>query len=573
MSVSRYRYHDLKTAERRLPLMTFLFLVALFSFSPAFSADCTITSAVCVDDTPCKTINGNEVCLNTIGQTCWKYDNKFTCYDSTSTNWCQPVESESGCGQYSSECLETHVTTGECTLYEKKFDCTSAIPSPLPTNVTSLGQEFEIIKDQLNEAACLPLRGSSTCWKDSGPTCIEPGGTRIINGLPVTRACWKYEEQYICENPGGAPDSTCQALEENPACTEVGTSVCVETLGNGTCSQYERTFQCTLQEGTTETVANCSDQKFCMDMGGGNIMCFKSGSPADQDFGKAVTALELARQMGVYMDPSTMTLFNGTADKCREGYFGLKQCCKTENVGGTSNATTLGVALKFASIAGSELVKFLGSSYVHDFLFAADSKVLNAIAGLYSGGGASYTPFTGNFTVYGLKFSYSLTEGIKFVEFNPYMFAAAVAIMVVMELMECEQSEQVLSMRRGAGLCHYIGQYCSQKALGSCVERTKGFCCYNSRLAKIISVEGRKQLGKSFGTPESPECGGFTSAEIELIDFSTIDFSEFLAEITKNMPETDYSKSRATEQMQNYYDYGTTDLNENFYTSGAGLPD
>jgi len=128
-------------------------------------------------------------------------------------------------------------------------------------------------------------------------------------------------------------------------------------------------------------------------------------------------------------------------------------------------------------------------------------------------------------------------------------------------------------MRRGAGLCHYIGQYCSQKVLGSCVERTKGFCCYNSRLAKIISVEGRKQLGKSFGTPQSPDCGGFTSVEIEKIDFSVIDFSEFLAEITKNMPETEYSKSRVTEQMQNYYDYGTTDLNENFYTSGAGLPD
>lgn len=534
---------------------------------------CTLTKTTCVDATPCKPIQGLTVCLTTLGQSCWKYEKQYTCYPDAETNSCSILEGTAGCAQYSSVCIGTHPTTGACVKYENRYDCPEPLAAPLPAGVIYLGTEFEIIKDALNESACTPLRTSSTCWKQAGPTCIEPGATRVINGLSVTKECWRYEEYWACEDPTGVDESTCDNLETNPACTEVGSSVCVETLPNGTCSHYERTFQCVLQEGATETVADCSDQKFCMDMGGGNVMCFKSGSPADQDFAKSVTALEMARQMGVYLDPESLTVFNGTADKCREGYFGLKQCCKTENVGGTSNATTLGVALKFASIAGSELVKFLGSSYVHDFLFAADSKVLNAIAGLYSGGGASYTPFTGNFTVYGLKFSYSLTEGIKFVEFNPYMFAAAVAITVVMQLMECEQSEQQLSMRRGAGLCEYVGSYCSQKVLGSCVERTKGFCCFNSRLAKIVNVEGRKQLGKTFGDPAAPDCGGFTAEELELIDFSEIDFSEFMTEVTKNMPNDTYSKSRVTEQMQNYYDYGTTDLNENFYTSGAGLPD
>lgn len=534
---------------------------------------CTLTGTTCVDATPCKPIQGLSVCLSTLGQTCWKREKVYTCYPDTETNSCSILDGTAGCAQYSSVCASTHPTTGACMKYTNKYDCPTKLAAPLPAGVIYLGTEFEIIKDQLNESACTPLRTSSTCWKDSGPTCIEPGGTRIINGLAVTRDCWRYSETYACEDPTGVPESTCQPLEENPACTEVGTSVCIEKLPNGTCSHYERTFQCVLEEGQTTASTDCSDQKFCMDMGGGNIMCFKSGSPADQDFGKAVTALELARQMGVYMDPNTLTVFNGEADKCREGYAGLKRCCKTENVGGTANAQTLGVSYGFASFAGTEIVQFLGSSYVHDFLFAADSGVLNAIAGLYSGGGASYAAFTGNFTVYGLEFTYSLAEGINFVGFDPVMFAAAVAIMVVMELMECEQSEQVLSMRRGAGLCEYVGSYCSQKVLGACVERTKGFCCFNSRLAKIINVEGRKQLGKSFGDPASPDCTGFTADEIELIDFSSIDFSEFIAEITKDMPESGYSKSRVTEQMQNYYDYGTTDLNENFYTSGAALPD
>lgn len=38
------------------------------------------------------------------------------------------------------------------------------------------------------------------------------------------------------------------------------------------------------------------------------------------------------------------------------------------------------------------------------------------------------------------------------------------------------------------------------------------------------------------------------------------------------MPDDKYARSRATEQMQNYYDSGTTDLNRNYYTSGTGLP-
>lgn len=531
---------------------------------------CTLTKTTCVDATPCKPIQGLSVCLTTLGQSCWKYEKEYTCYPDAETNSCSILEGTAGCAQYSSVCVGTHPTTGACVKYANRYDCPAPLAAPLPAGVIYLGTEFEIIKDQLNESACTPLRTSSTCWKDSGPTCIEPGGTRIINGLAVTRDCWRYSETHACEDPSGVAESTCQPLEENPACTEVGTSVCVEKLPNGTCSHYERTFQCVLEEGQTTASTDCSDQKFCMDMGGGNIMCFKSGSPADQDFGKAVTALELARQMGVYMDPNTLTVFNGEADKCREGYAGLKRCCKTENVGGTANATSMGATMTFATTVGPELIQFMGSSYVHDLLFSSSSTVLNSLSGLYAAGGAS---FAADVTVYGFKFAYTAEGGFQFVSFSWPMFALAVGVMVVMELMECEQSEQILSIRRGSGLCEYVGSYCSQKVLGACVERTKGFCCFNSRLAKIINVEGRKQLGKSFGDPASPDCTGFTADEIELIDFSSIDFSEFIAEITKDMPESGYSKSRVTEQMQNYYDYGTTDLNENFYTSGAALPD
>jgi len=537
----------------------------------AMAETCSLTGTRCVDATPCKPVQGLTVCLASLGQTCWRYEKEYTCYPDALTSTCSALESTPGCGQFDSRCDAHHPVSGECTAYTNKFDCDRQLPAPLPEGVIYLGTDFEIIKDHLNESACLPLRTSSTCWRDSGPTCLEPGATREINGLAVTRDCWRYEEVYACEDPTGVSESTCTELETDPACTEKGASVCVETLPSGVCSHYERTFSCVLEEGRTESVSNCADQKFCMDMGGGNIMCFRSGSPADEDFASTITALETVRQMGYYLDEGTMTVFNGEGDQCREGYFGLQRCCKTKNVSGTSNNAAVSGGMIFASVVGDQLVNFAGSFFVHDLLMSVGTPtaIMTSIYGVGTGG-APFV-FGGNFTVYGLKFTYTSSK-ISFTGFNPYMFAASVAMHLLMELISCDDAEMKLSMKRGAGLCEYVGSYCSKKVLGSCVERKKGFCCYNSRLAKIISVEGRKQLGRGFGPPSSPDCAGFTAAEIELIDFSAIDFSEFYGEILKNMPDDKYARSRATEQMQNYYDSGTTDLNRNYYTSGTGLP-
>lgn len=93
-------------------------------------------------------------------------------------------------------------------------------------------------------------------------------------------------------------------------------------------------------------------------------------------------------------------------------------------------------------------------------------------------------------------------------------------------------SDQMLT---STGKCLFIGTYCADKVLGVCTRKKTTFCCYPSKLSKIINVQGKRQLGLSFGNAENPECSGLTIAQISMIDFSQLDLSELLSEMFANL--------------------------------------
>lgn len=98
---------------------------------------------------------------------------------------------------------------------------------------------------------------------------------------------------------------------------------------------------------------------------------------------------------------------------------------------------------------------------------------------------------------------------------------------------QCQESEKTLGKLREFGSldgnCHYIGDYCSEKwPLVGCVQKKKTYCCFSSPLARIIQEGGRPQLGIGWGSPEAPQCRGFTPEEFQKIDFSKVNFSEWI---------------------------------------------
>lgn len=104
----------------------------------------------------------------------------------------------------------------------------------------------------------------------------------------------------------------------------------------------------------------------------------------------------------------------------------------------------------------------------------------------------------------------------------------------------CSQTEVDLAQKRDAGVCVNVGSYCDKSTFfGACLVKKETYCCFNSKLSRIVNEQGRPQIGKTWGSPESPDCSGMTVEEIQQIDFSRIDFSEFYADINAKMPIAD----------------------------------
>lgn len=95
---------------------------------------------------------------------------------------------------------------------------------------------------------------------------------------------------------------------------------------------------------------------------------------------------------------------------------------------------------------------------------------------------------------------------------------------------KCSKDEISLIGTRSKNLCVYVGKQ-STKKVGVTTVTKHHFCCFGNMLEKVIQVEGRKQLGINFGNGGSPNCRGLTMQEIQTLDFSHMDFSEFINEL------------------------------------------
>ena len=101
----------------------------------------------------------------------------------------------------------------------------------------------------------------------------------------------------------------------------------------------------------------------------------------------------------------------------------------------------------------------------------------------------------------------------------------------------CSASERELAEERNAGNTHYLGTYCSKKTLlGVCIRRSRAWCVFGSKLGRILQQQGRAQLGIGWSS-----CRGLTVAEIEGIDFASLDLSEFTEDLMDGSREPSVS--------------------------------
>lgn len=119
----------------------------------------------------------------------------------------------------------------------------------------------------------------------------------------------------------------------------------------------------------------------------------------------------------------------------------------------------------------------------------------------------------------------------------------------------CSREEILLHQRDATGLCHYVGSYCSDSVFGVCVTKRKAYCCFESKLSRILQEQGRQQLGKPWAVPKKETCGGFTVDEFARLDLSRMDFSEVYAEFqdAARLPEELSTVTAVQQKITDYY--------------------
>ncbi|HRI17758.1 MAG TPA: type-F conjugative transfer system mating-pair stabilization protein TraN [Burkholderiaceae bacterium] len=372
---------------------------------------------------------------------------------------------------------------------------------------------------------CPALAAGGRCTVSTSAVCTDGPATKVIDGVSVTRDCWETTSTMTCTS--AAPVDQCAPLV-SAGCTP-SASVCRQTNADtGKCEVFEDSYSCPVPAHSVTSASNCPTNVFCL-----GESCFDIGAPADADFARSMSLLEAGREAGVYLDTDRMQVFKGEDNRCRDRL--LKNCCYADAAGaGMTNQSLFGT----------------GSRLVYDVLMNAENQqfLIQGMSALLTGAG-----FSGTFTTYGVTVAVdgaALPAGTTVlfsgdslvVAFDPWSLAIMVVIYIVTTMMSCNEDEGKLAMREGAKLCHTIGTWCSSciRVLGhcvTCIERTTSKCCFNSMLARLVNEQGRAQLGKAWGTAESPDCSGFTVAQLQALDFAAMDLTEFYASLVPTLPD------------------------------------
>ena len=72
-------------------------------------------------------------------------------------------------------------------------------------------------------------------------------------------------------------------------------------------------------------------------------------------------------------------------------------------------------------------------------------------------------------------------------------------------------------------------------------------------MARLIQQSGRPQVGRGWGSPETPDCNGLSAEELSRMDFTKIDFSELFEEIRSQTVSKNQGQTLAkvsTERLQ-----------------------
>ncbi|ABL01364.1 conjugal transfer protein TraN [Pelobacter propionicus] len=359
------------------------------------------------------------------------------------------------------------------------------------------------------------------CQIDPAPSTLPPV---CISGTTYNSATSKCESSPVCSS--GAYDPTVDSCN----------------IGNNTCP-LGSAYACADIEGKMQCNSNT---------------CFDSTSPTG---GEDETEMDES----MYQDDARnadgscsgqLMIFAGKGSRCRPpgmkvGY--INNCCQSDEVMTEDTGNTISSAIsaiqtmyELGQVAYYTYMLSTGSAAVTGVTTGSITVSVAGTATTLTGATATGVATGAAASATGASLAGSMLASVQAYAtalLNPATIIVAVVIMVVMKVLMgsgCDAKDIQTAGQVKADQCHYIDSYCQKKWFIGCVQKAKGYCCFNSMMARIIHEQGRPQLTTfgldgSWGTPKKPNCRGFTPEEFESLDFSKIDFSEYYAVLQKDM--------------------------------------
>lgn len=158
--------------------------------------------------------------------------------------------------------------------------------------------------------------GQEQCVRTQS-SCVDGPSTKLIDGVSVTRECWRWANTFACAS--NLPGSDCA---NQAGCSLASALECQADDGQGHCLSASASLDCKVSEPVYQPVMNCGDASFCS---GGS--CWETSTPPNGDFAFAVASLEARNQAAAGMDPANLRIFVGNANSCDIDSYGLRSCC------------------------------------------------------------------------------------------------------------------------------------------------------------------------------------------------------------------------------------------------------
>lgn len=486
----------------------------------------------CADSTPCKVINGKNVCLTgtpnppagsvTIPNDCWSMSTDYTCLQYVSD--CATYSSDSACTEVGAkECskdssgnlmLSTIPKLGQCSSYTRSFSCVDpSKPSSTSTTYTT-SCDTNSLMDNLNWSTTSPsasqdfvMAATSQEFARQIAVYSTKDGS-IMGGL--------FPGKYMdCTDGWGGIKSCCSTDDLGP----------VSNRSLASTIKHEATtaaLQYVWEAGSTYAVQ--AGSQFVYDSIYGGISEFMTAGMDAMlangamfgSFTTAAAANAAAAGLAQAASDAAAAAAANAAGAAGAAAANASAAAAAAAAGtGTAEAAAAAAALAAETAATSAAAGAAAQT-------AANTATTTAAAGVAGGVGAfgfgtTASSAAGMFATS----SSSMAIGNTGLFFNPYALVIALVIMAIMAAMSCSEAEHELAGAKKLNLCHYVGNFCSQNGLFGCTETSQTYCCYNGLLGKAIEEGAHAQLGLSWGSGEAVSCGGLTADQITSLDFSS----------------------------------------------------